>query len=574
MEMRRYVRHSPAWWIVGGILALLTAGCIVLGLLAQRDSAAAEAVPIGDEIYLGDYNYIDVQYMTTWAYRVTLGDGRKLVFYLAEDTEGYGYLVQLNDAEYARYADIVDYTYADDSGDGAVPDDTAAPSELAVYIPLTETTAPAPVRLVGVICETPEAYIDDIAAAVGMTAEDFVYTYGDYYIDSELTPDTGSSFWSLIASFLGLAAFVLLVSAVSYTAQLNSTLKHLKKGKLLERAESEFHYLEGDRRQAETGVGHSRRHRRRCAGLCHSPGTDTPAAVVNSAAPPFGRGFVRKKHPLSGVLFYSVDGADEVHAAFLHMYVQADPVAAYVAAGILVDTAILRAGEPLVEKGTAAGGHTQQGGTAVLQNDGLIALVRSEGDDAHMVEQAVKAVGLEHIAGQIGVDVLRVVAGLQDQRLAVHVADTGEAVDRRSLPQLHLLADGGLGDLYSEVHQRRGGDLAHRGDLGGEGIADTPAVGGGVGHEGAAAALADHQTLVLQLSDGLTDGVAADAQAAAELGLAGEQRTHRQGTGGDAALDDAHQLGVEGDIAVQRQRSMQNGVLFHGGVPFPCVTLR
>lgn len=248
MEMRRYVRHSPAWWIVGGILALLTAGCIVLGLLAQRDSAAAEAVPIGDEIYLGDYNYIDVQYMTTWAYRVTLGDGRKLVFYLAEDTEGYGYLVQLNDAEYARYADIVDYTYADDSGDGAVPDDTAAPSELAVYIPLTETTAPAPVRLVGVICETPEAYIDDIAAAVGMTAEDFVYTYGDYYIDSELTPDTGSSFWSLIASFLGLAAFVLLVSAASYTAQLNSTLKHLKKGKLLERAESEFHYLEGDRR--------------------------------------------------------------------------------------------------------------------------------------------------------------------------------------------------------------------------------------------------------------------------------------------------------------------------------------
>lgn len=248
MEMRRYVRHSPAWWIVGSILALLTAGCIVLGLLAQRDSAAAEAVPIGDEIYLGDYNYIDVQYMTTWAYRVTLGDGHKLVFYLAEDTEGYGYLVQLNDAEYARYADIVDYTYADDSGDGAVPDDTAAPSELAVYIPLTETTAPAPVRLVGVICETPEAYIDDIAAAVGMTAEDFVYTYGDYYIDSELTPDMGNSFWSLIASFLGLAAFVLLVSAASYTAQLNSTLKHLKKGKLLERAESEFHYLEGDRR--------------------------------------------------------------------------------------------------------------------------------------------------------------------------------------------------------------------------------------------------------------------------------------------------------------------------------------
>lgn len=552
MEMRRYVRHSPAWWIVGGILALLTAGCIVLGLLAQRDSAAAEAVPIGDEIYLGDYNYIDVQYMTTWAYRVTLGDGRKLVFYLAEDTEGYGYLVQLNDAEYARFADIVDYTYTDDSGDGAVPDDTAAPSELAVYIPLTETTAPAPVRLVGVICETPEAYIDDIAAAVGMTAEDFVYTYGDYYIDSELTPDTGSSFWSLIASFLGLAAFVLLVSAASYTAQLNSTLKHLKKGKLLERAESEFHYLEGDRRSdalVSTAFLYGRRQnivlpladvlwvyrhdlkllwakrtvvelltydgrsitlrlerggsRRMADAIVQAVSARNPEALVGlnrenqrlysqqvphakrkrvwataagigggvlgyaiarvlipcccrkQRSPALRAGLCAEKAPPVGVLFYSVDGADEVHAAFLHMYVQADPVAAYVAAGILVDTAILRTGEPLVEKGTAAGGHTQQGGTAVLQNNGLIALVRSEGDDAHMVEQAVKAVGLEHIAGQIGVDVLRVVAGLQDQRLAVHVADTGEAVDRRSLPQLHLLADGGLGDLYSEVHQRR-----------------------------------------------------------------------------------------------------------------------
>ena len=51
-----------------------------------------------------------------------------------------------------------------------------------------------------------------------------------------------------VISVLVLAAFVLLVSAASYTAQLNSTLKQLKKGKLLERAESEFHYLEGDRR--------------------------------------------------------------------------------------------------------------------------------------------------------------------------------------------------------------------------------------------------------------------------------------------------------------------------------------
>ena len=59
------------------------------------------------EAQMGD---VKVERIASYGYRVTLGDGRKLVFYLAEDTEGYGYLVQLNDAEYARYADIVDYT--------------------------------------------------------------------------------------------------------------------------------------------------------------------------------------------------------------------------------------------------------------------------------------------------------------------------------------------------------------------------------------------------------------------------------------------------------------------------------
>ena len=187
-----------------------------------------------------------------------------------------------------------------------------------------------------------------------------------------------------------------------------------------------------------------------------------------------------------------------------------------------------------------------------------------------MVEQAVKAVGLEHIPGQVGIDVLGVVAGLQDQRLAVHVADTGEAVDRRALPQLHLVADDGrrCGDL--KIHQRAAGLLAHGGYLGGEGVAHAAAVGGGVGHERAASALANHQTLVLQLTDGLAYGVAADVQTPAQLGLAGQQRAHGQYAGGDVPFDDAHELGVQRDVAIQRKSAVENGVLFHDGCPFPC----
>ena len=92
-----------------------------------------------------------------------------------------------------------------------------------------------------------------------------------------------------------------------------------------------------------------------------------------------------------------------------------------------------------------------------------------------MVQQAVKAVGLHHLTGEVGVDKLGIVGRLQDQRLTVHIADTGEAVDRRPLPQLHLLADGPCRDDNAEVHQCGGGRLAQGGDFGGEGIAHAPA---------------------------------------------------------------------------------------------------
>lgn len=249
MEMRRYVRHSPAWWILGGILALLTAGCIVMGLLTQRNSADIEATPLGDEVWLDDYNYIDVQYMSTWIYKVTLNSGDRLTFYLAWDAEGYGYLVQMEDAEYARFADIVAYTYSNESDLlEATGQGDSTTSELAMYIPLTESAVPPAVRLTGMICETPSEYINDIVEGDGMTAEDFIYTYGDFYIDSGKTPVAGDNGWIYIAVLLATAAFIVLAVAECYSAQLRGTLKPLRKSGLLERAESEFHYLQGDLR--------------------------------------------------------------------------------------------------------------------------------------------------------------------------------------------------------------------------------------------------------------------------------------------------------------------------------------
>ena len=55
MEMRRYVKHSAAWWVVTIILLAVTVGCVVMGILLQKSRKAIEATPLAvDDVYLDD----------------------------------------------------------------------------------------------------------------------------------------------------------------------------------------------------------------------------------------------------------------------------------------------------------------------------------------------------------------------------------------------------------------------------------------------------------------------------------------------------------------------------------------
>lgn len=263
MEMRRYIKHSTAWWVVTIVLLAITAGCVVMGILLQKGREVLEPTPLTvDDVYLDDYNYIDVQYMTEWVYKVSHGDANQEVFYIAWDTAGYGYLVRLDAEQFARFADIVAYTASEDSD---LPLSTGQENQglsplsaelLTVDLPAGDDTSsatpqadnPAPVRLSGIICATPEDYIADIAEHDGTTSEEFIEYYGDYYIDGTMTPKDMDNDFFYAALFVFCFASIFLVSAIAYSSQLRKELKRLKKAGLLERAESEFHYLQGDLR--------------------------------------------------------------------------------------------------------------------------------------------------------------------------------------------------------------------------------------------------------------------------------------------------------------------------------------
>ena len=260
-----------------------------------------------------------------------------------------------------------------------------------------------------------------------------------------------------------------------------------------------------------------------------------------------------------------VHRAHKARRALLELDVQLHAVGAHVACGVLIGVAVFGRGAALVEKCRRARRAVQQLRLVRRKDHGLVGVRRGERDHAYVVKQAVEAVRLEQLAREVGVDVLGVVRRFEDQRLAVHVAHAREAVDLHARLKPHQRNDLGRGRDDRKIHQRGRGLLAQLGNFRREGVLHALAAAVGIGDKGALAALAHDEALFLQRADGLAHGVAADVVGAAELGLARQQIADLERAGGDAALDDAHELRIERDLAVERQWIFEDRIAFHDG---------
>ena len=118
-------------------------------------------------------------------------------------------------------------------GDGQYAAFAAMPDEL-------------PVRLAGVLCTVPKAYLPDLAEVDGSTVEEYVDYYGDYYIDAAMTPaDLNNGFRTGAVSAFAVGVILLLQSAV-FSVQFRKELRRLEERGLLERAEYAFQNARGD----------------------------------------------------------------------------------------------------------------------------------------------------------------------------------------------------------------------------------------------------------------------------------------------------------------------------------------
>ena len=218
-----------------------------------------------------------------------------------------------------------------------------------------------------------------------------------------------------------------------------------------------------------------------------------------------------------------------------------------------------------MEKRRRAGRAVQKLRLVRREHDGLIRVRRGKRDDADVVEETVEAVRLQKLARQVRIDVLGVVRRLQDERLAVDISHAREAIDLHARLKAHERHDLGTRRDDREVDQRGRRRFAQLGNFRRERILHALAARVRVSDERALAALSHDEALFFQRADGLTHGVAADIIRAAELGLARQQVADLERAGGDAALDDAHELGVERNFTVKRQRIFENRIVFHGG---------
>lgn len=213
--LKQYVKPGSAGMILGWIFLGLMVVCIIAGIIfgaTGTDGRPTAFNPAKDDT--GDYVYLDVVGISDWLY-----DYDGVIYYSAEDEDGYLYTVRMTKSTHKKMADQQEY-WERESNDEPMPE---------------------PYRLYGMVQKTTSSVKEDLAEMWDMSTSEYDEYFGEMFLNATTTPKESNIAGFLTgALFCGIMAALFLLVSFGPGRTYKKCIRRLEELGELERAEEQL----------------------------------------------------------------------------------------------------------------------------------------------------------------------------------------------------------------------------------------------------------------------------------------------------------------------------------------------
>ena len=216
--IKKYIMPR-AWVRIGGILcALILIATLAMGFVAMNQEVAEPVEFFPSETPTGTMAYIDVVGLSDWVYQYD-----DMVYYSAEDAEGYLYTVRLKDSQVKAMAAQQTYWNRETESE----------------------PVPQPYHLVGYVQTTTDTMKENLSSAWAISVAEYDQYFGTLFLNCTTSVAAEKSAgWSVGALFSGLFALLCLVFQCRAASMSKKCLKVLEERCLLDKAAQQLENTE------------------------------------------------------------------------------------------------------------------------------------------------------------------------------------------------------------------------------------------------------------------------------------------------------------------------------------------
>lgn len=213
--LKQYVKPGAIGMILGWIAAGLTVVSILAWIFFTATASNGRATafdPVRDET--GDYVYLDVVGISDWLY-----DYDGVIYYSAEDEDGYLYTVRMTKSTHKKMAEQQEYWERDDE----------------------DAPMPEPYRLYGMVQKTTSSVKSDLAEMWDLTTSEYEDYFGVMFLNATTTPTDSANAGFLVAAFtFFIVALCFLLVNLGPNRTYKKCIRRLEELGELERAEEQL----------------------------------------------------------------------------------------------------------------------------------------------------------------------------------------------------------------------------------------------------------------------------------------------------------------------------------------------